>query len=99
MAATNFLEKLDPASIREGRFDYKIEVTPPDDEARVFLLKNGLKKLSSNIDEDGLRRAAMRWEGFSVSRIRAVVSQILDQHQENPIAQIGFDTFAKALRV
>lgn len=98
IAATNYLEKLDPASIREGRFDYKIEVTPPDDEARLFLLKNGLKHLSANLDEEGLRRAAMRWEGFSVSRIRAVVNQIIDQYQTNPTAQIGFDVCAKALR-
>ena len=44
MAATNLLESLDAAAIREGRFDYKIEVTPPDAKARLGLLRLGLQR-------------------------------------------------------
>jgi len=98
IAATNFLSQIDPASIREGRFDYKIEVLPPDFEARKFLLKNGLKSVSNLIDDSGLERAAKRWEGFSVSRIRAVVTETLDQLKEHKIDKIGFDELAFALR-
>jgi transitional endoplasmic reticulum ATPase len=92
------LTQLDPASIREGRFDYKIEVLPPDYEARKFLLTSGLKSVSSAIDLASLERAAKRWEGFSVSRIRAVVTEILDQLKAKKIHQIGFDELASALR-
>lgn len=99
MAATNFLEQLDPASIREGRFDYKIEVLPPDYEARKFLLSNGLKSVSALVATDGLERAAKRWEGFSVSRIRAVVTEVLDQLKEKKIDRVDFDELAAALRV
>lgn len=98
MAATNFVDQLDPASIREGRFDYKIEVLPPNYEARKFLLLNGLKSVNSLIDISGLERAAHRWEGFSVSRIRAVVNEVLDQHKDKKITQVGFDELAMALR-
>lgn len=98
VAATNFLEKLDPASIREGRFDYKIEVLPPDFEARKFLLIAGLKSVADAVDCSGLERAAKRWEGFSVSRIRAIAAEALDQLKEKKIQVIGFDELAQALR-
>lgn len=98
VAATNFLEKLDPASIREGRFDYKIEVLPPDFEARKFLLIAGLKSVSNAMDISGVERAAKRWEGFSVSRIRAIAAEALDQLKEKKINVIGFDELAQALR-
>ncbi len=98
IAASNFLERLDPAAIREGRFDYKIEVPTPDFEARKFLLTNGLKSVANNVDVAGLERAAKRWEGFSVSRIRAITTETLDQLKEGNISKVGFDELAGALR-
>lgn len=98
VAATNFLERLDPASIREGRFDYKIEILPPDFEARKFLLQAGLKSVTALIDNAGLERAAKRWEGFSVSRMRAIATEILEQLKGKKIKAIGFDELAQALR-
>lgn len=99
IAATNYLAQLDPASIREGRFDYKIEVLPPDFEARKFLLVSGLKSVADAVDLAGLERAAKRWEGFSISRIRAVITEILDQFKDKKIEQVGFDELASALRM
>ena len=98
VAATNFLEKLDPASIREGRFDYKIEVTPPDFFARKHLLEASLKSVTALIDTTGLDRAAQRWEGFSVSRMRAIASEVLEQLKSKKIDVIGFNELAQALR-
>lgn len=45
MAATNHLDRLDPAAIREGRFDFKIEIPAPDKAARIAILSNTLNKL------------------------------------------------------
>ena len=39
IAATNLLSSLDDALTRSGRFDETIEVPPPDDEARVEMLR------------------------------------------------------------
>jgi transitional endoplasmic reticulum ATPase len=39
IAATNFIDRLDGAAIREGRFDFKIEVPAPDLEAREAILR------------------------------------------------------------
>jgi transitional endoplasmic reticulum ATPase len=45
VAATNFIDRLDVASIREGRFDFKIEIPVPDFDARKALLEKGLSQL------------------------------------------------------
>lgn len=76
MAATNFLDRLDQAAIREGRFDYKIEVPPPDLEARIGLLHDGIAAVSPStiLAPSVLLAAAKRWEGFSVARIRSIAS-------------------------
>ncbi len=42
VGATNYIEKIDPAAIRPGRFDKKIYVSPPDLNARKALFQVGL---------------------------------------------------------
>lgn len=98
VAATNFLDRLDPAAIREGRFDYKLEVPAPDFAARKHLLEVGLKSVTALVDSTGLERAAMRWEGFSVSRIRAIATEVMDQLKSKKIDAVGFNELAQALR-
>lgn len=98
VAASNYLDRLDPAAIREGRFDYKIEVTPPDFEARKFLLTNGLQSASKVTVAGAIDRAAKRWEGYSVARIRAIATEALEQLKENKFSHIGFDELMQSLR-
>lgn len=78
IAATNFIDKLDAAAIREGRFDFKIEVTSPDEPARIGLLTTGLANNARDITvpEDVVLTTAKRWKGFSVKRILAVTEQV-----------------------
>lgn len=78
MAATNFLERLDEAAIREGRFDWKIEVTGPDATARVHLLKTALAQHAARvaIADAVVQSAAVRWKGFSVKRMLAIGEQV-----------------------
>lgn len=96
VAATNFLDKLDPASIREGRFDYKIEITNPDFEARKSLLTKALKQVK--IDADILESLARRWEGYSVSRIMAIGDAGREIAMSDGIKSADFDLMMKALR-
>ena len=57
LGATNFLDMLDPAVLRTGRFDKKIEIPLPSEEERKDILKKMLqnkpiaKSLVSKIDE------------------------------------------------
>lgn len=76
IAATNFLAKLDQAAIREGRFDFKVEITPPDEPARAAIIRNALAKHRElTLDADALSMAARRWSGFSVARLRTVADE------------------------
>tara|TARA_R110002124_G_scaffold149220_1_gene315156 strand:- start:317177 stop:319474 length:2298 start_codon:yes stop_codon:yes gene_type:complete len=50
LAATNRPESLDPALMRAGRFDRKIEVNVPDLAGRVAILKQYLKKAACTDD-------------------------------------------------
>lgn len=70
VAATNHLDKLDAAAIREGRFDFKTEISAPDFTARTALLMSAAK--AAKLDRETAERAAIRWEGFGVARMRHV---------------------------
>lgn len=45
MAATNLKDSLDPALLRPGRFDRSIEITLPNFEERMEILKVHLAKV------------------------------------------------------
>jgi len=97
VAATNHYDKLDQAGRREGRFDVKIEVPPPDPTARIGLLREGLKGLRVNDEE--LARMADRWEGYPVSRLRAIARMARDLVAEKgPNAVVDADLLREALR-
>ena len=99
VAATNFIDKLDAASIREGRFDFKMEVTCPDFEARVGILNSVFGKLPADrLDADAISRAARRWEGYSVSRIKAIADEAVLRLKSGDIQRLTFDDLAACLR-
>jgi transitional endoplasmic reticulum ATPase len=68
VGATNYIDRLDPAAIRPGRFDKKIYVPPPDFEARKALFKMGLsnRPFDKNIDFGHLAEMA---DGFTCADI------------------------------
>lgn len=101
VAATNFIDRLDSAAIREGRFDYKVEVPPPDLSARRGLLRNDLKRHApaAKLDQEAIDRIALRWEGFSVSRIKAVAFETAKLAKAEKRSTIDFDCLKTALRI
>jgi len=58
VGATNYIERIDPAILRPGRFDKKIYVSPPDFEARKALFHIGLNNRphEKNINFDYLAK-------------------------------------------
>lgn len=100
VAATNYLERLDPAGAREGRFDYKIEVPAPDEPARLALLENSLKRYVpyAEIQRSSIERAAKRWVGYSSKRIQSVGEQLREEKRKGNRNSFDFDDLMAAMR-
>jgi len=71
LAATNRLDMLDPALLREGRFDVVIELPVPDQKARreIYKAHAAGKPLADDVN---LQKAADACEGFTGAQIAAV---------------------------
>ncbi len=79
MAATNDPESLDPALMREGRFDYKVHIANPssiEQRADILDLYIEKKKKSGRIDDDiSAVEVAKKTIGFSGAQLEAVIEQ------------------------
>ena len=71
IAATNRLDMVDEALLRPGRLDFRLEVAPPDRDARAAILEVHLRK--KPIDQQ-IDRAALAdlTEGMSAAEVRFV---------------------------
>lgn len=96
VAATNYPDMLDRAAIREGRFDFKIEIKNPDMEARLGLLN----KFSGgvNFSVGTVNRLAERWEGFSAVRIREIAERIGRKAREQHVREVDTKFAMSVLR-
>lgn len=99
VAATNFIDKLDAAAIRDGRFDWRVEVPAPDVDARAGLLKAGLRKAAPTLDIDDVvvRQAALRWAGFSAARVLGIARRASEA--ANGSERLSYDHLHRALRL
>lgn len=63
VAATNRMDRVDPALLRPGRFDFLVELPPPDREARRAILQVHTRRmpLADDVDLDAL---AVHTEGL-----------------------------------
>lgn len=102
LAASNHLDKLDSAGVREGRFDFKIEVPAPDFEARKGILRLGIVKAlgPQAVDATVIESLAQRWEGFSVVRLSSVCLELKDMRRDGEFAAgaVSFKMAMKAMR-
>ncbi len=74
LAATNRPDIIDPAVLRPGRFDRRVYVPPPDEEARLMILK--LKTENMPMDENmNLEALSRRMDGYSGADIDSVVRE------------------------
>src|SRR5579884_3623764 len=71
IAASNLLEKLDPALLRPGRFDRQIFVSPPDvgGRERIFLVHSRNKPLADDVDLKLLARQTSGLTGADLANI------------------------------
>ena len=71
VAATNYPDRLDTAGSRDGRFDLKLTIPPPDYEGRIGLLRRAVGK-DAEFTKGSLEMAARHFEGFSTARLQAI---------------------------
>ena len=71
IAASNLLEKLDPALLRAGRFDRQIYVSPPDVKGRLGILRVHChhKPLSDDVDLELIARQTAGLAGAELANI------------------------------
>jgi len=71
IAASNLLEKLDPALLRPGRFDRQILVTPPDLKGRrnILSVHTRDKPLAEDIDMEAVARQTSGMTGADLANI------------------------------
>lgn len=73
VAATNRPDLIDPALLRPGRIDRFVLITPPDEKARLEILKIHTKNMPlKNVD---LKDLARRTEGFSGADLEALARE------------------------
>jgi transitional endoplasmic reticulum ATPase len=74
LAATNRPDIIDPAVLRPGRFDRRVYIPPPDEDARLKILKIKTEKMPT----DGsvkIELLAKKMDGYSGADIDSVVRE------------------------
>ncbi|WP_081655608.1 AAA family ATPase [Halopiger goleimassiliensis] len=87
-AATNYLEDVDDAILRSGRFDERIEVPPPDRQARLEMLRLELAD-APVADDVSLESIAAATAGYASSDV-TLVGDVAIRHaigDESPVQQ------------
>jgi transitional endoplasmic reticulum ATPase len=98
VSATNHFDKLDKAAIREGRFDFKIEVGLPDAGAREGLIRGALAKVGAATDADTLARLVRRWAGFNVPRLMDATREGANVAKARAAGIVSYADFYHGLR-
>jgi cell division protease FtsH len=98
VAATNHLDKLDPAVIRAGRIDRKVEIGLPDPAARKAVIEHYLEKAPKiqNIYVNNLVTSTKNW---SSADLKALVNEARINATERGAAKVEQEDFATALKI
>ena len=96
LAATNRADVLDPALLRPGRFDRRINVLPPDREGRREILKVHTRGVPLGQDVD-LNQIAMETPGLVGADLRNLVNEAALLAARNEHAAVMRDDFTQAM--
>jgi len=99
IAATNRPDILDPALLRPGRFDRLIYVPPPDERARLEILKVHTRRMPLAEDVD-LAEIAKRTEGYTGADLEVLVREagLLALRENIDIQKVYARHFEEALK-
>jgi|GEM_PF-1479137 len=98
MAATNFVNELDEAGTRPGRFDMIVRVPAPDLAARRHLFLTGLKGVDgARIERESLELAFKRWEGWPVARVQKIARLAKQAMNADSALRLNFDLLRRVI--
>ncbi len=92
LAATNRPDVLDPALLRPGRFDRRVEVALPDRRGRVGILRihtRGLP-LAPDVDLDALSRATAGLSGADLANLCNEATLVAARHDRQQVTRADF---------
>lgn len=69
VGTTNYLERIPPKMLREGRFDRKVEILPPPKEGRLEYLRRKLGILE-DVTDAAIEEHADQTDGFTFGQLR-----------------------------
>jgi cell division protease FtsH len=94
IAASNLLEKLDPALLRPGRFDRQIFVSPPDvgGRERILEVHSRNKPLAENVDFELLARQTSGLTGADLANICNEAAISAGRRGSYQVEMIDFDS-------
>jgi cell division protease FtsH len=107
VATTNFLESLDGALMRPGRFEFMIEIPAPNPEDREAIIQIYNKKFNLNLTEALVKHMVRRTEGladrdknipFAGDHIQAVCRALKRQALRTGSTEFSNDDIDKALQ-
>uniref|UniRef100_A0A7S4PAP3 AAA+ ATPase domain-containing protein n=1 Tax=Paramoeba aestuarina TaxID=180227 RepID=A0A7S4PAP3_9EUKA len=96
-AATNIKNALDPALLREGRFDRKVHIDLPDHCARTELFNHFLQKHKQSVLNDTCEKLANLTPGISPAAISTIVNEASIMSSEKMDSSIKFETLVNAI--
>jgi SpoVK/Ycf46/Vps4 family AAA+-type ATPase len=76
IAASNFVEMIDVAIARPGRFDFRVDIPYPDLEARIAIIRALLDKHQIIVDRVTLERVAKLWTLRSIAFIDSTIKRV-----------------------
>jgi SpoVK/Ycf46/Vps4 family AAA+-type ATPase len=83
MAATNYLDTLEPTLIRDGRFDAKLRLDLPSEVDRKAILMAQLRAFPSRIQS--VDEIARRTPGWSPARLKSLVERAALTAKSQPV--------------
>src|ERR1700761_2964084 len=94
IAASNLLEKLDPALLRPGRFDRHIFVSPPDviGRERILEVHSRTKPVADNVDFERLARQTAGLTGADLANICNEAAIFAGRRGVDRVESVDFDT-------
>lgn len=72
IAATNRPDTLDPALLRSGRLDRKIELPHPNEDSRARIMQIHSRKMNVNMDDVNFQELARCTDDFNGAQLKAV---------------------------